>query len=132
MAIFYFVGRTFIYKHLSSVDSLCCWDQGGNQHTAILYFKKYSRYTHYPPPQPLNESYRILMFPWKVDFGFFFYEIRISLQILSGTLFSVQNNRWILIKRKIAEKIYPSDFTEIDLIVPPWASMFVQTGRYYR
>ena len=62
----------------------------------------------------------------------FFYEIRISLQILSGTLFSVQNNRWILIKQKIAEKVNNSDFTEIDLIVPPWANVFVQTGRHYR
>ena len=62
----------------------------------------------------------------------FFYEIRISLQILSGTLFSVQNNRWILMKGKIAEKVNDSDFTDIDLIVPPWANVFVQTDRLYR
>ena len=72
------------------------------------------------PSNLINELYRILLFPWKVDFRIFFYEIRISLQILSGTLFSVQNNRWILIKRKIAEKVNDSDFTEIDLIVPPF------------
>ena len=84
------------------------------------------------PLNLINELYRILLFPWKVDFRIFFYEIRISLQILSGTLFSVQNNRWILIKRKIAEKVNDSDFTEIDLIVPPWANVFVQTGRHYR
>ena len=65
-------------------------------------------------------------------FQIIFYEIRISLQILFGTLFSVQNDRWILTKQKIAEKVNDSDFTEIDLIVPPWANMFVQTGRHYR
>ena len=27
--------------------------------------------------------------------------------------------------KKIAEKVNDSDFTEIDLIVPPWANMFV-------
>ena len=36
-----------------------------------------------------------------------------------------------LLKQKIAEKV-DSDLTEIDLIVPPWANMFVQTGRHYR
>ena len=51
---------------------------------------------------------------------------------MSGKLFSVQNNRWILIKRKIAEKVKDSDFTEIDLIVPPWTNVFVQTGGHYR
>ena len=61
-----------------------------------------------------------------------FYEIRISLQILSGTLFSVQNNGWILIKQKIAEKVDDSDFTEIDLIVPPGGNVFVQTDGHYR
>ena len=84
------------------------------------------------PPSLIHEVYRILMFQWKVDFRIFFYEIRISLQILSGTLFSVQNNRWILIKQKIAEKVNDSDFTEIDLIVPPWPNVFAQTGRHYR
>ena len=49
-----------------------------------------------------------------------------------ATIFSVQNDRWILVKRKIAEKVNDSDFTEIDLIVPPWANMFEQTGRHYR
>ena len=68
------------------------------------------------PTNLINELCRILLFPWKVDFRFFFYEIRISLQILSDTLFSVQNFRWILIKQKIVEKIADSDFTEIDLI----------------
>ena len=60
------------------------------------------------------------------------YEILISLQILSGTLFSVQNERWILIKQKFAEKVNDSDFTEIDLIVPPWANVFVHPSRHYR
>ena len=46
-------------------------------------------------------------------------------KILSGTLFSVQNYRWILIKQKIAEKVNDSDFTEIDLIDPPWINVFV-------
>ena len=43
------------------------------------------------PSNLINELYRILLFPWKVDFRIFFYEICISLQILSGTLFSVQS-----------------------------------------
>ena len=55
------------------------------------------------PPNLINVLYRILLFPWKVDFRVFSYEICVSLHILSGTLFSVQNNRWILTKRKIAE-----------------------------
>ena len=38
----------------------------------------------------INELYRILLFPWKVDLRIFLYKIRISLQILSGTLFSDQ------------------------------------------
>ena len=48
-----------------------------------------------------------------------FYQIRNSLQILSGTLISVKNNRWILLKRKISDKVDNTDFTEIGLIVPP-------------
>ena len=84
------------------------------------------------PLNLINELYKILLFLWKVDFRIFSYEIRISLQILSGTLFSIQNDRWILIKRKIAEQVNDSDFTEIDLIVLPWANVFVQTGRHYR
>ena len=66
-----------------------------------------------------------------VDFRIVFFEIG-SLQILSGTLFSVQNNRWILIQPKITEKVKDSDFAEIDLIFPTWANVFVQTGRHYR
>ena len=62
----------------------------------------------------------------------FFYEIHISLQRLSGTLVSVQNNRGVLLKQKIAEKVNDSDFTEIDLIVQLWPNVFVQTGRHYR
>ena len=30
------------------------------------------------PPNLINELYRIFLFPWRVDFRFFFYEIRIS------------------------------------------------------
>ena len=74
------------------------------------------------PPNLINELYRILMFPGKVDFRIFFFVKKYGFQILSGSLFSVQNNRWILIKQKIAEKGNDSDFTEIDLMVPPWAN----------
>ena len=45
-----------------------------------------------------------------------FYEILIFSQILAGTLFSVKNNRWILFKRKIAEKVDDSDFWQVQQI----------------
>ena len=55
-----------------------------------------------------------------------FYEILISLQLLAGILLLGKNDRWILFKWKIAEKVDDSDFTEIYLILPTWANMFVQ------
>ena len=46
--------------------------------------------------------------------------------------FSIKNDRRILFKQKIAKKVDDSDFTESDLIDPPWGNVFVQTDRHYR
>ena len=41
-----------------------------------------------------------------------------------------KNNRWI--KQNITEKVDDCDFTEIDLILSPWANVFVQADGHYR
>ena len=46
--------------------------------------------------------------------------------------FSVQNNRWILFKQKLVEKVGDSDFIEIDLAVSTRPNMFVHIYRDYK
>ena len=76
--------------------------------------------------------YRMLLFQWKVDLRIcstkssFFYNYWLV------HYFSGKNNRWILFKRKITEKVDDSDFTEIYLILPTWANVFVQADGHYR
>ena len=59
-----------------------------------------------------------------LTFSAFFFDLlsTFARKVQKSVIFEVKNN----------VKANHSDFTEIDLIVPPWANVFVQTGRHYR